>query len=80
MLTPPSRIAHLATAGATARVTQIVNLTLLAPDIQEAILSLPRDFPRSGPDHRAGPAPDSGGARLGQATHNVVQTEWLALE
>ena len=48
MLTPPSRIAHLATAGATARVTQIVNLTLLAPDIQEAILSLPEIF--RGPD------------------------------
>jgi len=39
------RLAHVSRA----RITQIMNLLLLAPDIQEAILFLPRDAIRAWP-------------------------------
>ena len=40
-----ARLAHVSRA----RITQIMNLLLLAPDIQEAILFLPRADGRRGP-------------------------------
>jgi hypothetical protein len=53
------------------RMTQILNLRHLAPDIQEALLFLPRVTSGEGGDPREAAASDRGGNRLGEAAGDV---------
>ncbi len=62
-----ARLAHVTQP----RMTQIMNLLHLAPDIQESLLFLPRVESGQGPDPREAAAPDRGGDRLGEAAGDV---------
>ena len=62
-----ARLGHVTRA----RVTQIMNLLQLAPDIQEALLFLPRVEQGPGPDPRAADPPDRGRFGLAQAAADV---------
>ena len=62
-----ARLGHVTRA----RLTQIMNLRLLAPDIQEAILFLPAITSGARPDHSAGIATDLVNAELAGATTSL---------
>ena len=66
-----ARLGHVTRA----RLTQIMNLLNLAPDIQEEILLLPAVDGGGRPDSRAAGAADRDGAGLGEAAENVVRAQ-----
>jgi hypothetical protein len=71
-----ARLGHVTRA----RLSQIVSLLGLAPDIQEEILFLPRTLKGRGPDSTPSPLADCGHSRLAPAAGSVEGTELKAVK
>src|SRR5262249_8965274 len=66
-----ARLGHVSTA----RITQILNLCNLAPDLQEELLHLPPGGAGAGPGQAGGLAADRGAAGLAEAAGGVASAE-----